>query len=274
MELSNAGAFWLGIFFSLPLSILANLATPAVQRLLERRSQERLVASSQREREELERVRMFISDRGAFREYLLVAVLKISLIAAVLGIATTVLSMFTAAIAVLNAPPTLPPPPDWKANLLVALFLPAGIQVLSPTHSCRWLAAHGENWHGCPAYVRESDELHRIRRGSNETHWSVKLNELTLDPTACPARTADSSAAGERRHGVGADRRFEDIEAYGGGKWLGELVRQTFTSPARYSGLSLGAAPRRGEQWRTRPPAPAARRSRRSPCRRPGPRRT
>lgn len=81
-----SGDFWLGLLLSVPLSIAANVVSPAVQRWVERFSQTRAQARQDKIEEEERRAKEFVADRGRFREYLLFTMIKLYLTGALISL--------------------------------------------------------------------------------------------------------------------------------------------------------------------------------------------
>ncbi len=80
--------FWIGLALAIPLSVLANLLTPAAQRWFDRRNQARLARHAGDLREEYELIRSFVRDRSRLNSFLLAAVIRSTLIGSLVGIIT------------------------------------------------------------------------------------------------------------------------------------------------------------------------------------------
>jgi len=85
--------WWLSLFFSIPLAIVANLLTPRVQSLLDSHSRQ----SAERQLEsavvQLERTAHFVNFPDEFTQYLLMVLIKIAALSAILTI-VSMLSIF------------------------------------------------------------------------------------------------------------------------------------------------------------------------------------
>ncbi len=79
-------AFWIGLLFSIPLSIFANLVTPRVQRWWDSKSEQRASARTKDLRAEYQQVKLFRSSRDEFHEFLLWVIIRTTFVGAVLGI--------------------------------------------------------------------------------------------------------------------------------------------------------------------------------------------
>jgi hypothetical protein len=83
--MSDSG-IWVGLLLSIPLSILANVATPRVQRWLDARNRTRALQRTAGMASELAQVTRYVKDRGEFREYLLWTIIRTTFVGALCGI--------------------------------------------------------------------------------------------------------------------------------------------------------------------------------------------
>ena len=78
--------FWLGLLFSIPISILANLFTPTVQAWLDARNRKRSLERTKNLQQEYYQVKQFREDRSEFREYLIWIVIRTTFVGSLVGI--------------------------------------------------------------------------------------------------------------------------------------------------------------------------------------------
>jgi hypothetical protein len=77
---------WIGLLLSIPLSILANVFTPGIQRWLDARSRGRALARTKNLEIEYEQVKRYREKREEFHEYLLWTVIRTTFVGALAGI--------------------------------------------------------------------------------------------------------------------------------------------------------------------------------------------
>ena len=79
-------SFWLGLAAAIPLSILANLLTPRIQRALARRSEARAARRAAQIQAELEEIERLTKEPGRLQTFLLESVLLITLLTSAVGV--------------------------------------------------------------------------------------------------------------------------------------------------------------------------------------------
>jgi hypothetical protein len=77
---------WLSLLLAIPLSILANIVTPFVQRWLDKFNEKRVLERTKGLQKEYEQVKHFAEDRSEFKEYLLWVVIRTTLVGSLVGI--------------------------------------------------------------------------------------------------------------------------------------------------------------------------------------------
>lgn len=94
MESLNT-SFWFGLAAAIPLSIMANLLTPRIQRVLARRSDARAARRSEQIQSELDEIERLTREPGRLQTFLLESVLLITLLTSAIGVLAGVFFAFS-----------------------------------------------------------------------------------------------------------------------------------------------------------------------------------
>lgn len=91
----NISDFWLGLLLAIPIGIFSNLITPRLQKLLDRFNHKRAIGRKTDLQKEYEKIKYFAENREAYREYLLVVVIKTTFISAFASCIITIYFAFS-----------------------------------------------------------------------------------------------------------------------------------------------------------------------------------
>ena len=78
--------FWLGLVAAVPLSIVANLITPYIQRWLESKSEQAASKKTLRTRAEYEQISVYRNNPTEFTQYLIFVAVQIAALSAAIGV--------------------------------------------------------------------------------------------------------------------------------------------------------------------------------------------